>query len=132
MPCGATSMPEPNAFTILPVESNFITGGTLFHWPVLGSKQPFAPQRSATQMDLPSLSISTALVEPQGRPAGSLKKSLIDLYGLGASLVGTVVSGPIPEAFAPCAAAGSVAGPIISAMATKYGAYRMEIPRKPA
>jgi hypothetical protein len=33
--------------------------------------QEFAPQRSATQIDFPSLSISTALVEPQVLPSGS-------------------------------------------------------------
>ena len=39
-------------------------------WP--RSQQLLAPQRSPTQIDVPSLSMSTALVDPQVRPLGSL------------------------------------------------------------
>ena len=48
----------------------------------------FAPQRSATQMNLPSGETSTALVDPQVRPSGSLKYPSIVWYGFGKSLVG--------------------------------------------
>jgi hypothetical protein len=50
----------------------------------------FAPHRSPTQIDLPSLSISTALVDPHVRPSGSLKLFSIGWNGFGASLVGLV------------------------------------------
>ena len=52
--------------------------------------QSFCPQRSATQMLEPSLSISTALREPQTRPAGILKKPSTVRYWLGASFVGAM------------------------------------------
>jgi hypothetical protein len=56
------NIPAPNDFTSVPVESNFRIGGRS------EPAQLFAPQRSATQMLVPSLSISTALVDPHVRP----------------------------------------------------------------
>src|SRR5262249_28505452 len=52
------------------------------------SWQEFAPHLSATQMDLPSLSISTALVEPHVRPSGSFAQSVTVWYALGNEFVG--------------------------------------------
>src|SRR4051794_9527966 len=83
-------MPAPKLVTSFPVGSNFNTLGSLDILPVARSRQLFAPQRSATQTDLPSLSISTALVEPHVRPSGSLKKSFIVRYGFGALLTGRI------------------------------------------
>ena len=60
-------MPAPKLFTSLPVSSNFRTVSSV------EPMQEFAPQRSPTQIDLPSLSTSTALVEPHVRPSGILK-----------------------------------------------------------
>src|ERR1035437_943743 len=54
--------------------------------------QLFCPQRSATQMLVPSLSISTALVEPHARPSGSFAHPSIVWYGLGALLVGCALA----------------------------------------
>ena len=69
MPCGNTIMPAPKLLTSLPAESNFRTDRGRHLRPWRRSQQLFAvPQRSATQTDLPSLSISTALVEPQSGP----------------------------------------------------------------
>src|SRR5437868_12932312 len=91
MPCGKIIRPAPKLFTSLPVESNFSTVGSSDILPVARSRQLFWPQRSATQIDLPSLSMSTALVDPHARPSGSLKKSATVVYGLGRSLVGATV-----------------------------------------
>ena len=65
-------MPAPKLFTSFPVLSNFSTGSRGDIFPA-ASAHLFAPQRSAIQIDLPSLSISTALVDPHERPSGSLK-----------------------------------------------------------
>jgi hypothetical protein len=65
MPCGKINRPSPKALTSLPEASNLRMGGSFL------PAQLFAPQRSATQMLLPSRSISTALVEPHVRPSGS-------------------------------------------------------------
>src|SRR5262249_6950458 len=73
MPCANAIMPAPKLFTSLPDASNFRTGSSGDILPVAGSAQLLAPHRSATQIDFPSLSMSTALVDPQVRPAGSLK-----------------------------------------------------------
>ena len=67
MPCGKISSPAPKLFTSFPDASNFRIEGRL------EPAQEFVPQRSATQMLRPSLSISTALVDPHSRPSGSLK-----------------------------------------------------------
>src|SRR4029079_9966385 len=87
MPCAKATMPAPKLFTSLPLASNLSTGSSGDILPV-ASAHLFSPQRSATQMDIPSLSTSTALVEPHLRPSGSFSGSLIVSYGLGRSLVG--------------------------------------------
>src|SRR5262245_13926279 len=81
-------MPAPKLATRLPFVSNFSTVGSCDIVFVARSRQLLLPHRSATQIDFPSLSRSMALVDPQVRPAGSLKYPLIVLYGFGASLVG--------------------------------------------
>src|SRR5207247_1408654 len=58
MPCGKMNIPAPKLLTSLPVSSNFRTAGRF------DPAQLFAPHRSATQIDLPSGAISTALVAP--------------------------------------------------------------------
>src|SRR5262245_22375761 len=63
--------------------------------------QLFVPHRSATQIVLPSLSMSTALVDPHARP--SLAKPSIVLYGFGSSFVGV-------KLVHDCSAAGACAG----------------------
>src|SRR5262245_12052133 len=88
MPCGNTNMPWPKLATILPLWSNLHTVWSGAISPLARSQQEFAWQRSATQMLRPSLSMSTALVEPHVRPSGSLAQPSIVLYGLGRSLVG--------------------------------------------
>jgi hypothetical protein len=66
-------MPVPKLCTSLPDSSNLrITGNGDIAF-LVRSQQVLAPQRSPTQIDLPSLSMSTALVEPQVRPSGILK-----------------------------------------------------------
>jgi hypothetical protein len=85
MPCGNTIKPLPKLRTSVPEASNFSTVSRS------DPRQVFAPQRSATQIDRPSRSISTALVEPQVRPAGILKKFSTVRYGFGASLTGVTV-----------------------------------------
>src|ERR1035438_7392057 len=77
--CGKSSTPAPKLLSSLPVESNSRTGASGL------SAQELAPQRSATQM-WPSRSRSTALVEPQTRPSGILKKFSTVRYGLGCDL----------------------------------------------
>src|ERR1039458_9829250 len=77
--CGKSSTPAPKLLSSLPVESNSRTGASGL------SAQELAPQRSATQM-WPSRSRSTALVEPQTRPSGILKKFSTVRYGLGCEL----------------------------------------------
>src|SRR5215471_4062635 len=52
------------------------------------STHELAPQRSATQIDLPSRSISIALVDPHVRPTGILAQSFTVPYGFGNELVG--------------------------------------------
>src|SRR6185436_14679761 len=100
MPCGNTIMPAPKLLTSLPVESNFRTGSNSDILPAAASQQELVdtgappcgfgrvPHRSPTHTDLPSLSMSTALVDPHSRPAGSFAQPSIVLYGFGASLVG--------------------------------------------
>src|SRR5215831_2197963 len=75
-------MPPPKLLISLPVESKWRTGSSMESWHEL------APQRSATQIDLPSLSISTALVDPQVLPSGSFAQSFTVSYGLGREFVG--------------------------------------------
>src|ERR1041384_4675151 len=82
MPCGVRNIPAPKLFTMVPVESNSRTGSSF------EPAQVLAPQRSATQMLVPSGSISTALVAPHVRPAGIFAQFSMVRYGLGRSLVG--------------------------------------------
>src|SRR5688572_13189291 len=88
MPCGQTIRPAPKLSTRLPLASNLRTGSS-----VLFVRQPlwFVEQRSATQMLVPSGSTSTALVEPQLRPAGIFAQPSIVRYGLGSEFVGDIV-----------------------------------------
>src|SRR6185436_20841833 len=95
MPCGKIIMPAPKLFTNLPVASNFSTDGRSDILPVVRSRHELplgvcGPQRSATQIDLPSLSTSTALVDPHVRPSGSFAHPSILWYGFGPSFVGAV------------------------------------------
>src|SRR5262245_31857476 len=88
MPCANAIIPAPKLFTSLPEASNLSTESSGDIAPVAGSAQLFTPQRSPTQIDRPSLSISTALVDPHVRPAGSWKMFVPGWYGFGRSLVG--------------------------------------------
>jgi hypothetical protein len=86
-------MPAPKLFTSFPVESNFNTDGRSDILPVVRSRHELpvgvcGPQRSATQIDLPSLSTSTALVDPHVRPSGSLAHPRCSDRDWEASLVG--------------------------------------------
>src|ERR1700719_3538226 len=90
-PCGNNMRPAPKLFTSLPVSSNLRTGSRFEPsqpncTPALtcdgGAK---APQRSATQMLLPSRSVPMPAVEPQFRPSGSLPNG-VPTYGLGSEL----------------------------------------------
>src|SRR5690349_8442315 len=93
IPCGKIKSPSPNAFTRFPFVSNFRTVGMFLISFVAESRQLLLPHRSATQIDFPSLSTSTALVDPHWRPFGSLKKSLTVVYGLDTSFTGGIGAG---------------------------------------
>src|SRR5262245_21547410 len=80
MPCGYTISPEPNALTKFPSPSNFQIGAAS------EPRQMLAPQRSAIQIDLPSLSIAIALADPRVRPCGILKNASFRAYGFGRAL----------------------------------------------
>ena len=67
IPCGKIIVPAPKLFTSVPEASNFRMESSF------ESRHVFAPHRSPTQIDLPSRSTPTALVEPQVRPSGILK-----------------------------------------------------------
>src|SRR5215468_5342508 len=100
MPCGKISSPAPKDFTSLPDASNFRIGSRFEPSQAKGlpsaNSRPIwfgganAPQRSPTQTLLPSGSISTAEVEPQVRPSGSLAQFSIERYGLGSEFVGAM------------------------------------------
>src|SRR5262245_30555315 len=77
MPWGNTKRPPAKLFTSLPSASNLRSTARL------ESPQLFAPHLSATQIDRPSRSISTALVDPQVRPSGILAQPSTVEYGLG-------------------------------------------------
>src|SRR5882672_3876781 len=88
-------MPAPKLFTRLPDESNLRTGGRvepaqLSYWnaDAPGGVSGFAPHRSATHTDSPSLSIATAFSAPHVLPCGSFPHGAVVWYGLGRSLVG--------------------------------------------
>src|SRR5262245_28612478 len=95
-PCGNTNKPAPNALTSLPDASNLRIGSRfdpsqLNIWPSRicdAGMNPCAAQRSATQMLLPSGSMSTAAVEPQMRPSAILAQLSMGRYGLGPEFVG--------------------------------------------
>src|SRR4051812_13231507 len=88
-------MPAPKLLTSLPVASNFMTGSRGENAPFAASQQRELPlQRSATQIDLPSLSTSTALSDPHTRPSGSFAHPSIVWYGLGKSFTGCVAVWP--------------------------------------
>src|SRR5215510_7702948 len=86
IPCGKTNIPAPKLVIRFPDESNLSTAGR-FEPP-----QVFAPHRSATQIDLPSGSISTALVDPHVLPSGIFAQFSTVAYGLGRSLTGWTLS----------------------------------------
>src|SRR5687767_5984569 len=86
MPCGNTNIPWPKIVTILPLGSNLNTVLSGDISPLARSQHEFTWQRSATQMLLPSRSMSTALVDPHVRPSGSFAQPSIVLYGFGGSL----------------------------------------------
>jgi hypothetical protein len=77
MPCGKIISPLAKLATRLPSRSNFRTTGRS------EPRQEFAPQRSATQIETPSLSMSTALVAPHVRPAGIFAQPSIVRNGFG-------------------------------------------------
>src|SRR5262249_2603026 len=88
IPCAKMNIPSPKLFTSLPVASNLSTTGSF------DPAQVFAPHLSATQMDLPSRSISTALVDPHVLPSGIFAQFSIVAYGLGRSLTGWTLLWP--------------------------------------
>src|SRR4029453_16710077 len=90
MPWAKAIMPAPKLLTSLPLASNLSTGSSGDILPD-ASAHLFSPQRSPTQIDMPSLSTSTALVEPHLRPSGSFNGSLIVSEGLGRSFVGAAL-----------------------------------------
>src|SRR5580658_9923681 len=98
MPCGATNIPEPKLLSTLPSASNlnttsiFLISRGAVEPSTAASRQLLAPQRSATQIDLPSRSISMALVDPIFLPSGNLAQCAMVRYGFDASLVGSFVS----------------------------------------
>src|SRR6516162_5059157 len=92
MPCGATNISEPKLFRTLPLGPSLKITSIFLISRVWVSRQLLAPQRSATHTDTPSLSISTALVEPIFRPSGSVAQCSAVMYRFGASLVGSLVS----------------------------------------
>src|SRR6266568_1503116 len=75
---GKMNMPAPKLFRRLPDESNLRTGDSvepaqLSYWngEAPGGMSGFAPHRSATQTDSPSLSIATPFRAPHFLPSGS-------------------------------------------------------------
>src|SRR5213595_2557185 len=64
IPCGKIIVPAPNDFISRPSAANFRMGSRV------EPRQLLAPHRSPTQIDEPSLSTATPLVEPHVRPAG--------------------------------------------------------------
>src|SRR5713101_2071101 len=91
---GKMNMPAPKLFRRLPDESNLRTGARLepaqlSYWngEAPGGMSGFAPHRSATQTDSPSLSIATPFSAPHFLPSGSFPHGAMVWYGLGRSLV---------------------------------------------
>ncbi len=88
-------MPAPKDFRRFPDESNLSTAGTdepaqlsYVNGETPGGTSGFAPHRSDTQTDSPSLSIATPFSAPHFLPSGSFPHGAMDWYGLGRSLVG--------------------------------------------
>src|SRR4051812_35934702 len=95
MRCGNTNRPAPKLFTMLPSASSLCTGAQLepaqlSYWKAdsPGGTSGFAPQRSTTHTERPSLSTATALSAPHLRPSGSLPHGAAVRYGFGRSLTG--------------------------------------------
>src|SRR5450759_4779389 len=89
------NMPAPKLFKSLPDESNLRTGDSVepaqlsyANGEAPGGMSGFAPHRSATQTDSPSLSIATPFRAPHVLPSGSFPHGATVRYGLGKSLVG--------------------------------------------
>src|SRR5207249_10752968 len=99
MPWGNTNRPAPKLVLSRPDSSNSRTTGRL------EPAQVFAPHLSATQMDLPSRSTSTALVAPHARPAGIFAQPSTVRYGLGGALAGGASAAPAATAAAATSAA---------------------------
>src|SRR5215470_2164737 len=85
------NIPSPKLLMSLPDASNLRTVGRF------DPTQVFAPHLSATQMDLPSGSMSTALVAPHVLPSGIFAQFSTVAYGLGKSLAGWT----LPCVYAP-------------------------------
>src|SRR5215468_6265778 len=101
------NIPSPKFLTSLPDASNLRMVGRF------DPTQVFAPHLSATQMDLPSGSISTALVAPHSLPSGIFAQFSTVAYGLGKSLTGWT----LPWVYAPpanIASAARMAGASVS------------------
>src|SRR6267378_2447337 len=93
--CVKMNIPAPKLFRRLPDESNLSTGGRLepaqlsyVNGETPGGTSGFAPHRSATHTDSPSLSIATPFSAPHFLPSGRFPHAVMDWYGLGRSLVG--------------------------------------------
>src|SRR6266852_4875020 len=92
---GKMNIPAPKLFSRLPDESNLRTGATLepaqlSYWngEAPGGTSGFAPHRSATQTDSPSLSIATPFRAPHFLPSGRFPHGATVWYRLGRSLLG--------------------------------------------
>src|SRR3954464_9380972 len=95
MRCGNTKRPAPKLFTMLPSGSSLCTGAQLDPAQLSygnadspGGTSGFAPQRSTTQSERPSLSTATPFSAPHFCPSGSLPHGAMLRYGLGRSFVG--------------------------------------------
>src|SRR5712691_4799144 len=80
---------------MFPLASSLCTGAQLepaqlSYWTgdAPGGTSGFAPQRSTTHTDSPSLSMATPFNAPHFLPSGSLPHGAVVRYGLGRSLVG--------------------------------------------
>src|SRR5450432_186972 len=109
------NMPEPKLFNSLPDESSLRTGARVEpaqlsyeNGEAPGGMSGFAPHRSATQTDSPSLSIATPFRAPHFLPSGSFPHGAMVWYGLGRSLVGWI--SPAGVAQAPHSVIAAIAG----------------------
>src|SRR5450631_1681847 len=99
------NMPEPKLFNSLPDESNLRTGARVepaqlsyANGEAPGGMSGFAPHRSATQTDSPSLSIATPFRAPHFLPSGSFPHGAMVWYGLGRSLAGWISPAGVAQA----------------------------------